>query len=143
MNWALPNGTTHFLKKTKNPTRTQKGNPTLNWKRGRFEIARRVEYSSRVPPACESNWGFDLGGMDYCENDTNEEFEGKILTELLGNLRRFDLRTKETKPLMAKARKRVIFGGKETRKMVELGRVKGWVIARNLSDETLTGKNTR
>ena len=79
--------------------------------------------------------------MDYCRNDTNEDFERRLLTEILGNLRKFDKRTLETKPMMARARKRIVFGAIETRKSLELGKVKAVIVARNLTDETHLGKN--
>lgn len=79
--------------------------------------------------------------MDYCRNDTIEEFEQKVLNELLGSLRKFDKRTLETKPMMARARKRIVFGAIETRKSLELGKVKAVIVARNLTDETRLGKN--
>lgn len=75
--------------------------------------------------------------LDYCKNVTCKEFDDEILNNLLGNLRKFDLRTIETKPNMAKARKRLVFGAIETRKQLELGKVKGLIIARNLSDEMI------
>lgn len=77
--------------------------------------------------------------MDYCRNDTNEEFEAKILKNVLEPLRHFDKRTLETKPMMAKARKRIVFGASETRKQLELGKIKAIIIPRNLSDESLLG----
>ena len=78
--------------------------------------------------------------MDYCTNDTSEDFEQKMLIEILGNLHKFDKRTLETKPMMARARKRIVFGAIETRKLLELGKVKAIIVARNLTDETLLGK---
>ena len=80
-----------------------------------------------------------MPSIDYCKNDSNEEFERKVLVELLGNLRRFDLRTKDLKPSMAKARRRIVFGGIETRKLIEVEKVKALIIAKNLTDETLLG----
>ena len=77
--------------------------------------------------------------IDYCKNDFNEEFERKVLVDLLGNLRKFDLRTKDIKPSMAKARRRIVFGGIETRKLIEVEKVKALIIAKNLTDETLLG----
>lgn len=77
--------------------------------------------------------------INYCNHDTNEQFERKVLVEVLENLRRFDLRTKELKPTMAKARKRIIFGGMETRKFMEIGKVKALIIAKNLTDEIILG----
>lgn len=78
--------------------------------------------------------------MNYCRNESNTEFELKVLSRLLEPLRKFDLRTLETKPTMAKARKRIIFGAVETRRHLELGNVKGIIVANNLSDESLLGK---
>lgn len=75
--------------------------------------------------------------MNNCKNDVSEEFENKILLKLLGNLRKFDLRTVESKPNMAKARKRLVFGAIETRKQLELGKVKALIIAKNLSNDQL------
>lgn len=73
----------------------------------------------------------------YCRNETDEAFERKVLVDFLGNLRRFDLRTFENKPTMAKARRRVVFGAMETRKLLELGKVKVIIVARNLADDVL------
>lgn len=81
--------------------------------------------------------------MDYCRNETNEELEQKLLIEVLGNLRKFDKRTLETKPMMARARKRIVLGAIETRKSLESGKVKAIIVARNLTDETLLGKNKK
>lgn len=80
-----------------------------------------------------------MPSIDYCKNDSNEEFERKVLVELLGNLRRFDLRTKDLKPSMAKARRRIVFGGIETRKLIEVEKVKALIIAKNLTDEIILG----
>lgn len=77
--------------------------------------------------------------MNYCRNETSEQFELCVLTEILEPLRRFDKRTLDTKPTMAKARQRVVFGAAETRKHLELGKVKGIIIARNLGDDVLLG----
>jgi ribosomal protein L30E len=78
-----------------------------------------------------------MKSLNYCKNETTEEFDNKILNQFLMNLRKFDLRTIEVKPTMAKARKRVIFGAIETRKQIELGKVKVLIIARNLSNDQL------
>ena len=72
--------------------------------------------------------------MDYCRNDTSQDFEQKLLVEILQNLRKFDKRTLKTKPMMARARKRVVFGAIETKKSLELGKVKAIIVARNLQD---------
>lgn len=77
--------------------------------------------------------------MDYCRNETSEDLEQKLLVDVLANLRKFDKRTLETKPMMARARKRIVFGAKETRKSLELGKAKAIIVARNLTDETLLG----
>lgn len=82
------------------------------------------------------------GVMNYCRNDTNEGFEKLISTEILEKLRKFDKRTLETKPMMARARKRIVFGANETKKLMELGKVKAVIVARNLNDEILLGKKT-
>jgi ribosomal protein L7Ae-like RNA K-turn-binding protein len=76
--------------------------------------------------------------LTHCANDTNAEFERNIL-EILTSLKRFDTRTKETKPNMAKARKRLAFGANEVKKYMEVGKVLGLVIATNLNDDMLLG----
>ena len=79
-------------------------------------------------------------GMNYCTNDTSLEFEEKILSEIIEPLRRFDKRTLDTKPAMAKARIRIVLGASETKKYLELGKVKAIIIARDLNDDILLGK---
>jgi len=56
-------------------------------------------------------------------------------------LKRFDDRTKENKPNMAKARKRLAFGASEVKKYLEVGKILGLIIATNLNDDMLLGKH--
>lgn len=77
--------------------------------------------------------------LNYCTNDTTEDFEKKILKDFLANLQRFDLRSREQKPLMAKARRRLVFGASETKKYLEMDKIVAVIIPRDLTDEMLLG----
>lgn len=78
----------------------------------------------------------------YCTNLINADLESRVL-KFLGNCWKFDLRSRELKPLMAKARRRLVVGSHEVSKHAKLGRLLAVIIAKDLDDDALeTYRNT-
>lgn len=72
----------------------------------------------------------------YCKNLISAELESQVL-KFLGNCWRFDLRSRELKPLMAKARRRLVFGAHEVEKYASLGRLSAVIVAKDWNDAAL------
>ncbi len=76
----------------------------------------------------------------YCQNFVIQELE-RVVLNMLGKCKKFDLRCREQKPLMAKARRRLVVGANEVRKQIELGKVNSIIVATDIDDGALLGKH--
>lgn len=72
----------------------------------------------------------------YCRNFVSGELESLVIN-MLGKCKKFDLRSREQKPSMAKARKRLILGASQVANQIELGKISAIIVATDIDDESL------
>lgn len=78
----------------------------------------------------------------YCQNFVDSSLENLVIT-LLGKCKKFDLRCREQKPFMAKARRRLVLGASEIVKQIGMNKIECVIIATDIDDDSLLGKTGR
>jgi hypothetical protein len=110
------------------------------------DLHQRIEkVLSKISIADELNIATVLEGQNigiYCRNFVSNELES-LMVSMLGKCKKFDLRCREQKPLMAKARRRLVLGASEVANQNELGKLKCVIVATDVEDDSLLGKFTK